>query len=208
MKTKYKVLIGIGIASVCFGILLIVGCAYLMFGSNVKTTDDISYYRALSGETEGSDMIPILFEEYDMPCPYDLPKLNELDPASDYRFHYMAKRESFFQSHAYILIVSYDEEEYATQKQLLNENYVYRTDLIEGEDTGIEPKFRLDGFAFHAADADAEYSEGYPKAMLFIGTSDAENEIAYIYFYDQDLDYVSPSLPEFILRETGWREVK
>ena len=60
----------------------------------------------------------------------------------------------------------------------------------------------MDGFDFRCIEGGS-----YPHAMLFIGTSDAAREIAYLYFHDQDLDYISDGMEDFIRGETGWNEV-
>ena len=45
------------------------------------------------------------------------------------------------------------------------------------------------------------------KEMLFVGTSDETGEIAYIYFYDSDLDSVSRGAAALLRECTGWDKV-
>ncbi len=176
---------------------------FLMFGSNTYKTEDIAYYQAISGETDGPNALAILGQQVDIPeCPYALPWLNKLEPYEDYRFNYTARRVSFFESHAYILIVEYDEAEYSNRKVALETQYSWLAEEIPGEEKGVSPEFRLDGFWFRSVAGGY-----YPKEMLFIGTSDADAEIAYIYIYDFDLDWVGPTVSDFLREETGWREV-
>lgn len=207
MKIVKWVLRALGVVFLAVVILIAAVFADAFFGSDMEKSDDISYYQALSGEIDGPDMIKVFASDFDVPCPYDLPLLSEMETVLDYRFDYTAKRASIFQSHAYVLIVSYDSEEYVLQNQQLDENYVFRTELIEGETDGLDPCFQLDGFDFRCVSCDDSYNT-YPKSMFFVGTSDVQYEIAYIYFYNQDLDFVSPSLAKFIEKETGWNEVK
>lgn len=189
---------------ICIGLVL-----NFLFGRSVRKTDDITYYRVLSGEQEGSDMIPVMGEEFDMYCPFHLPQMKELEPYEDYRFDYTATRMAFFQSHAYILIVSYDTETYLHKKAQLEQDYTYLTDTFQGEkETEYhQPHFDLDGFHFRAVQAgQRDYAD--VKCIFFTGTSDDRNEIAFIYFHDQDLDFISPDLATFVVENTGWKRVR
>lgn len=192
-----------------FFVALVACIGLVLSGCVTRKTDDVTYYRVLSGEQEGSDMMPVFGEEFDMYCPFDLPQLKELEPYKDYRFDYTAKAEAFFQSHAYILIVSYDDETYLHRKAQLEQDYTYLTDTFEGKDEsgGHQPQFDLDGFHFRAVKSE-EWDYAEVKYMFFIGTSNSRNEIAYIYYYDQDLDYIASDLPSFVVEETGWKRVR
>lgn len=172
--------------------------------ANTKTTDDLSYYRALSGESGGADMMPIFGSEFDMPCPYQIPLLSELEPYRDIRFDYSAKRELFFQSHAYVLIAEYDKTTYAVQKAALEGRYTYCTEQSQGISAGemTEFAYTMDEFEIRAVEGG-----DYPKEMLFIGFSDTKQEVAIVYFYDQDLDYIDEPLGKFIEANTGWEKV-
>ena len=195
----------IGCLVIILGIVAIVGIfGFVLFGSNTKSTEDVAYYRALSGETDGPDMMQIFVSEFDMPCPYDLPQLSGLGSYADIRFNYSAIRESVFQSHAYTLIVEYDDNTYEVQKLALQEKYTYCTEQSQGFADGkmTEHKYIMDAFEIHAVEGGR-----YPAEMLFIGYSDSRKEIAIIYFYDQDLDYIDDPLGKFITENTGWRKV-
>lgn len=198
MRVFKKILKIGGILFLAVVLLSAVGFAYVLFGSNTKSTEDISYYRALSGETDGSDMMPVFSEEFDMPCPYDLPALRALEPYLDYRFNYTAKRESVFQSHAYILILSYDAEEYEARKRTLETQYSY----LEEIDEGISGLYNMSGFTIRAVEGG-----DYPNEMLFVAVSDTRQEIGYIYYYDQDLDYIDDPLGKFLAENTGWNDI-
>ena len=189
-----------GIKLLAFGVVLfyVLGIVYILFGFNTKTTEDISYYRALSGETDEPDTMPLLSEAVDVPCPYDLPLLSELEPCLGYRFNYTAKRESLFQSHAYILVVCYDAEAYALRKAAAEEMYTY----LENIDSDTPGEYRMSGFTIRAVEGGS-----YPHEMFFVATSDTRQEIAYIYFDDQDLNAIDRPLGKFLAEETGWNEV-
>ena len=194
----------IGCAAVLMLVVLFFGIVfYLLFGDHTQDTTDIAYYQALSGETEGPDSLPVLGEQIDIFCPYDLPKLTELKPYEDMRFHYQVRRVAVFQSHAYIVIVRYTDADYpARREQVLTDYALWDAESWELETYQMEPEFSMDGFDFRCIEGGS-----YPHAMLFIGTSDAAREIAYLYFHDQDLDYISDGMEDFIRGETGWNEV-
>lgn len=200
MKKTVKV-IQTGCAVLVIGFLLMAGLfVYGFFGVNTYETQDIAYYQAISGELNAPNSLPILGEQIDIPpCPYELPYISELENYGDYDFHYMARRYGIFNAHAYILVVSYPQMNYLLEKDALNTRYIWLTDKVRGESEGISPKFNLDGFLFQAVEGGY-----YPKEMLLIGTSDENCQIAYIYFWDQDLDYIAPSFDAFVLEETGW----
>ena len=172
--------------------------------AGTKSTDELSYYRALSGESDGADMMPVLGDEFDMPCPYALPLLAELEPYRDIRFDYTAKGGFIFQSHAYVLIAEYDETTYTVQKAALEEKYTFCTEESPGVADGdmTEFSYTMDEFDIHAVEGG-----DYPKEMLFVGFSDTKQEVAIVYFYDQDLDYIDDPLGKFIEENTGWSKV-
>ena len=185
---------------VALGVILFCALgAYTLFGSATKSTSDISYYLAMTGEGEGHAALSFLGGRAEISCPYDMPTQADLDACQSYRFDYTAKRVSIFESHAYILVCKYSDDSYTTQKESVNGKYQQFTGEIPGDGTTLENEFELDGFSFSAVEGG-----NYPKRMLFIGCSDSTNEIAYIYFCDTDLDYISESVSEFILEDTGW----
>jgi len=188
------------IAAVLVPVLLMGLFFSFVFGSDTKGTEDIAYYQALTGELDGPNSINLLGDQVNIPCPYDLPKISELGNFVDYRFRYQAYRVSLFQADSHILIAEYEPEEYAEAKAGLD--YAWRTEGIKGETEDFPPVFSLNGFEFRAVEGGY-----YPKEMFFVGTCDETEEIAYIYFYDQDLDFISPDMAEFLIKESGWREV-
>lgn len=200
-KTKNVQIAVIGLCTiVCLLGFFVYGVFFLPV---TKETNDISYYQALSGEIEGECALKILGRGY-VYCPYDLPTMSEMGNYQNYRFNYTTKQEGIiFNGDAYILIFNYGEIEYLSAKERLQQRYIIKTDGIEGEgETTLPPQFQMDGFSFQAIDGGY-----YPKEMLFIGTSDNSREIALIYYYDQDLDYISPSLEVFFNEESGWKSL-
>lgn len=172
---------------------------WFLLGCRVKQTDDISYYQALSGEKPGKVALRISgFDE--VQCPYDLPQLGDLEPYEQVRFHHMAKRVSIFCSHAYTLVVSFDQAHYAAQKADLVGKYTFCPP--ESDEIMSGYAYKMDGFEIRAVEGGE-----YPHEMLFIGCNDDRREIAVVYYYDLDLDEVTQPLGKFLTEETGWEQV-
>lgn len=200
---KLRKILTHGLCIILVLIVLLIGwLAYMFLGTNSRSTDDMSYYMTISKQSDGHTALPILRQRLKVHCPYDLPKQEYLDSCLDYRFDHTAKRMGPFCSFAYTLICEFSEDAYAAEKASLDSLYTYTTEAIQGDGTSFQPEYELDGFYFRAVEGGY-----YPHEMLFIGYSDSSNEIAYIYFHDEDLDYVSPSLPDFINENTGWNNL-
>ena len=63
--------------------------------------------------------------------------------------------------------------------------------------------FQYDSFAFNVLDVN-KYDLTYPKKLVFVGFSDKKQEIAYVYYYNFDLDFIDTSFGEFLKEECGW----
>ena len=193
----------IGCAVVLALIVAFIGfMLYLLFADSVQNTTDIAYYQALSEETEGPNSLPILGEQIDIYCPYEMPKLSALEPCEEMHFLYQARRVIVFEFHSYILRLRYDAAGYEAQMAAFEEAYDWKTELIPGETEGVAPDFALDGYRFRCVEGGY-----YPKEMLCIGTREEDHEIVILYFHDQDLDFVSPDMAAFLRDETCWSEV-
>ncbi len=66
-----------------------------------------------------------------------------------------------------------------------------------------DASFELDGYRFKMLST-SEYGLYYPKEIVFVGISEGNNEIAFVYFEDRDLDYIEDSFEDFLLDECGW----
>jgi len=202
MKKRDKIFIIVPVVIVAVALLFVGLSFYFLFGSYTKSTDDISYYMALCGETDGETCLPILGSRSKIDIPYNLPKQDYLDSCLDYRFDYTAKKVLIFESHAYIIICEFSKDSYIYEKSNLNSRYPFLKADTQGLQTYLQTEFELDSFSFNAV-----YGNNYPKDMLFIGCSDATNEIAYIYYHDMDLDSLPSNITNFIRKETGWDNV-
>ena len=87
------------------------------------------------------------------------------------------------------LIVTYEEAEFLAEKQRLETAYTYLDEpQMLGDDYAMPvTAFSTAGFDFKVAVfADTDY----PKNFGMVGISDEKHQIAYLWLYSQDLDYV------------------
>ncbi len=115
--------------------------------------------------------------------------------AAEFR-HFHKERLLGFDSDAYTLIVKYNEEEYEKEKYEIDTEYI-----------GFK-KFELDNFDFTLVESNQLNSINIPKEMLFVGISNSTYEIAYVYFYDDDFDYMDKNYAEFLIKDCGWNAEK
>lgn len=126
-----------------------------------------------------------------------LPSLDALgDPAKlSYAFR---KSGVIWTSYAYALLAFYTEEDYPRQVALLETQYSFLENPILKEERWLLPEatFPYQGFSFRVVpDPDHSVCLGIAcKSFLMIGTNDDAHSIAWLYFFDQDLDYIA--LPE------------
>ena len=121
-----------------------------------------------------------------------------------YKYH--SSQLVFFTCDTDTLICKYDEDEYLKQKELVSKNYVFESDMVGKLEHFCSPQTKVYGYEFKVLDLD-EYGLLYPKELAFIATNDEENEILYMSFYDDDLDYIE-SLKEFIKTDCGFKHIR
>ena len=133
------------------------------------------------------------------------PALDDLGEYSELSFKHLHREQYIFQSDAYILRAKYDEENFLNQQKQIADVFSFEETVTDyGEQTRkLTPQFRLDTFDFKLISLDI-YDGFYPKCMIFLGASEEANEIAYVFFYDIDLDYIDGSFEEFLITECGW----
>ncbi len=138
-----------------------------------------------------------------------MPKLSEIGQTQSIDYYdYFSTFLIYFTCDADALICKYSEEDYKTQKALMEERYIFQTEPMGWGDEICEPETVLDGYTFRALDVDGAYENElyYPKKLMFVATNDNLREIVYLSFYDGDLDYID-SLPKFLLDECGWEHM-
>lgn len=123
-----------------------------------------------------------------------MPELSEIGtPEKIEYYQYYSNVAVFFDCCTDTLICRYDANTYEAQKALLEEKYVF-----QAEDEIV----KVGKYAFRALNR-----ENYPKEMFFVATNDQTNEIVYMTFYDDDLDYIV-SLKSFIYDDCGWKYIR
>ena len=126
-----------------------------------------------------------------------LPEINELPEYINIEYQYRHTRTGpVFQAETMRLVVVYDKGTYENEKIKLGEKSFL--------DSAV-PKLMVDGsHSVYYLIPEVEFSIGsynfrvlagegflYPHNIGFIATSDKKNSVAYLYFYDQDLDIIS-----------------
>lgn len=164
---------------------------YLLLGKFDREQNDLLFWEELQEE-----------EGY-------LPALEEMGQYKEATCKYTQFRQAFFGWSSRILTATYAEEEYQTQKAYLEERYTFETSLPRFylEDQAKEPHFSFDGYDFSLLDFET-YSLEYPKKMVFVGFSQEKNQIAFVYYYDTDLDYIPESFATFLTGDCGWEAEK
>lgn len=145
----------------------------------------------------------------------DMASENHLMPTTDEIGDYSAVFTQYcinnyfpFRSDSYTLTAKYNENDYVLQKDRILKKYTFQSSDIAGDVNNIiKPDFDLDGFQFHTLSLSLSKAD-FPKELYFIGFNDATSEIAYIYFYDPDIDVISAQFDRFIRNDCGWNYQK
>jgi len=120
-----------------------------------------------------------------------MPSLDKIGNYQDISYT-LIKNERIFATYSLKLIVKYNQQVFQQEKERLNNAYTYIN----------EPQFDQYGSGFYTIPI-AEFSDGkynfkitkfedttYPKNFGLVGISDETFEIAYLWLYDQDLDFI------------------
>jgi len=126
-----------------------------------------------------------------------IPSVSQLRNFEKIEYHYYESENFFSDAGTHILILQYDEKSYFSEKEAVNYQYYYDTKTAN---------VLIDNFEFNML-SDEAYSIFYPKDVAFIATNDATHEIAYLRFFDVELDYIS-DMSNFILNECGWKYIR
>ena len=136
-----------------------------------------------------------------------MPDINDLPKYEDISYKYNKSSIILFEAETIILVVNYNTETYEKEKEKLIEKYNFLNHkVVSNFDTSKyyipEYEFSINSYNFKVADENENYEAIYPKSFGIIGISDKKNSIAYLYFYDLDLDYISvaknSSMSDFI----------
>jgi hypothetical protein len=162
-------------------ILCITGCS--SSNSNIK-----NYLNSgTTIDSKAKDVMPVLD---------DLPKHNGIS------YRYKHKSMLIFESDSVALIVNYDDKTYKSEKDKLADKYTFLDKKI-GFDTNDgtyvipEYEFSINSYNFKVVAPNEKSNTQFPKSFGMIGTSKDKKSIAYLYFYDSDLDYIGKKDDEY-----------
>ena len=117
-----------------------------------------------------------------------------MDEIGDYKDakYFIRKDESLFPEYSMQLVIKYDEEIFLKEKERLESAYTYldkpqKLDVDKDVYTIPIEEFSFAGFDFKIAVFE---DTNYPKNFGMVGVSDEKCEIAYLWIYAVDLDYI------------------
>ncbi|MDU4752714.1 MAG: hypothetical protein E6X86_17035 [Clostridium butyricum] len=124
-----------------------------------------------------------------------MPSLESLLEYEDIKYVSTHRSMVLFEFDSIALIVSYDDDTYENEKSKLDDDYVFLKQEVKSkfDETKYyitENEFSINSYKFRVIDDTQSSNIEYPKSFGIIGTSDEKNSIAYLYFYDFDLDYI------------------
>ena len=124
-----------------------------------------------------------------------MPSLESLPEYEDIKYVSTHRSMVLFESDSIALIVNYDNDTYENEKNKLDDDYVFlkkevKSKFDETKYYITENEFSINSYKFRVIDDTQSSNIEYPKSVGLIGTSDEKNSIAYLYFYDFDLDYI------------------
>ncbi len=120
-----------------------------------------------------------------------MPNLGDIGVYKDVEY-FIRKDETIFPEYSMQFVVKYDEEEFLREKEKLNTAYTYlkepqKADFDDTVYTIPIEEFSASGFNFKIA----KFKDTvYPKNFGMVGVSDETFEIAYLWIYAPDLDYI------------------
>lgn len=124
-----------------------------------------------------------------------MPALENLPKSLDIAYKYNHIPTILSDTDTMVLVVEYDEATYKSEKEKLTSNYNFLTKKVPStynEDNYLIPEyeFSINSYEFKVVEGNDKSKAEYPKSFGMIGTSDKKKSIAYLYFYDHELDYI------------------
>lgn len=126
-----------------------------------------------------------------------MPTLNDLPKYQNIKYKYTHKSMIVFESNSVVLVVNYDDKTYKSEKDKLAKKYIFLDQKIpfNGDESKYiipEHEFSINSYTFKvvAGNVNGKRNTQFPKSFGMIGTSERKKSIAYLYFYDTDLDFI------------------
>lgn len=132
-----------------------------------------------------------------------MPELSDLQEYTGINYLFSHKSLVFFESNSVVLDVEYDEKTYQVEKEKIQEEINFLNEpIISTFDSSKffipETEFSIGSYKFRIIDKSEDSFASYPKSFGMIAMSDESHSIAYLYFYDGDLDYIDSEMTEFV----------
>ncbi|GAA0076753.1 hypothetical protein UT300005_11310 [Clostridium sp. CTA-5] len=124
-----------------------------------------------------------------MPNLDDLPKYKNID------YKYTHTPMFIFEADSVALIVNYDDTTYKNEKDKLDQEYIFldkkvKFNIDDSDYVIPQNEFSINSYNFKVVSRNKKDYTDFPKSFGMIGTSDEKKSIAYLYFYDSDLDFI------------------
>ena len=122
-----------------------------------------------------------------------LPNISELPKYEDIYYQYYIESR-YWVTETMLLVVTYDKNIYLDEIEEINNTFMFLDHVVKDDDNVDfllpEYVFQINEYEFRVIDEVQSSFMEYPKSFGMIATSDEDNSIAYLYFYDQDLDII------------------
>ena len=169
--------------------LIIILISFVLFSTGCsKSSSNIENYLN-SGNTIDSSAKDIM------------PNLDDLPEYQNISYKYTHKSMFIFESDSVALIVNYDDKTYKSEKDKLAEKYTFLEEKVDSDYDESkyfipEYEFSINSYTFKVVAGNEKSNTQFPKSFGMIGTSEEKKSIAYLYFYDTDLDCISEKSDE------------
>ena len=135
-----------------------------------------------------------------------MPELDSLPAYESITYRYQGRFRVIYDAQSILLVVTYDEDTYAEEKEEIEKQYVFlsKESFEPGYKDALtipEYEFSINSFSFHVIDSSGSM---YPKFFGMIATSDQKHSVAYLYYNDVDLDYID-HMTDFVHENYAYR---
>ena len=123
-----------------------------------------------------------------------MPNLDDVGEYKDVEY-FTRKDETIFPEYSMQLVVKYDEETFLKEKERLETAYTYLGEPQKSDWDATVYTIPIEYFSYAGFDFKiVEFEDTvYPKNFGMVGVSDENFEIAYLWIYAPDLDYIGES---------------
>lgn len=137
-----------------------------------------------------------------------MPTLEEIGTSEEIEYYdYLSMFAVYFTCDSDVLICRYSKEDYLSQKSYITESFSFQKEPFSADGYICEPSVQIDDYNFNFLSVN-DYSDEliYPKRLVAIAYNDTTQEIVYLSFCDDDLDYTR-DLKDFLLTDCGLKHI-